>query len=619
MKQFKIRLLFIGSLLCVGAAVVIVRLFSIQVLHGEEFAARSRSQSQQRCVLPAPRGTIYDRNGKVLAASTQNDLSLSMDVFGPARMKGAVAPQKRAYPLGEAEGPVVGYVGRDGYGLGGVEFSFDKYLHGEDGWTILRKDGRNHRDRKIGLPYKGPRPGGDVYLTIDAEIQKIAYSVLKQAVTFQGARGGMCMVVEPATGDILAMVNEPSFDPNAPGKYSLERRSNTCISTVFEPGSTFKIVTAAAALQDNIKNEQDSIDGNNGVYVVYNERIRDHHPYGKLSFVQAMSVSSNVCFAKIARDLGNSRLYRYTGEFGFGSRSGIELPGEEGGIVHPVRSWSGRTLATMAIGQEVSVTFLQMMMAYATVANDGVLVQPRICEKIISSDGTVAETQRVKPVRRILSEQNALRLRSMLRVVVDSGTGKKAAVDNVAIGGKTGTAQKLNSGGYSKTRSWTSFIGFFPVDKPILVCGVVIDEPANNLMGGSSAAPVFKKAVTQIVSHPGLAYAEKILQDRIVPPKPEGRQSSGAERIANMVVPVGGGRTEHSQQPESLVRRATAAPSNQVPDCIGRDARDAVNLINQGGMVPCIIGTGTVRRQYPAAGVRFFSAAVCTLYCSWEG
>ncbi|MBN1128343.1 MAG: hypothetical protein JXA71_05120 [Chitinispirillaceae bacterium] len=621
MNQFKIRLFFLSSLLCIAAVAVIVRLFSIQVLHGEEFAARSRSQSQQRCVLPAPRGTIFDRNGQVLAASPQNDLSLSMDVFGVSNKNGAAGRQRRVYPLGEAEGPLVGYVGRDGYGLGGIEFSFDKYLHGEDGWTILQKDGRNHRYRKIGLPYKQPRHGGEVFLTIDAEIQKIAYSVIKQAVAGQCARGGMCMVMEPATGDILAMVNEPSFDPNAPSRYPLAQRVNACIGTLHEPGSTFKLITAAAALQDGLKSERDVIDGNNGVYIVHNERIRDHHPYGKLSFVQALSLSSNVCFAKIARELGSSRLYRYTREFGFGSRSGVELPGEEGGIVHPVRLWSGRTLATMSIGQEISVTFMQMMLAYAAVANDGVLVQPRICEKILPGDGTAVTTPRVKPVRRVLSEQNALRLRAMLRAVVDSGTGGRAAVDNIAIGGKTGTAQKIDSSGYSKTRSWASFIGFFPVERPLLVCGVLIDEPANNLMGGSSAAPVFRKVVTQIVSHTGLAYAEKVLQDRTAMTVSSSGEASVSERMATMV--SGGGRAE---QPflsvptgGATARKTTKFLPGRVPDCIGKDARDAINLINRGGMETCIIGAGTVRRQYPQAGGPVSSTVVCTLYCSLGG
>jgi cell division protein FtsI/penicillin-binding protein 2 len=622
MSQFKIRLFFLCFLLCIGVAAVLVRLFSVQVLHGSEFAALSRSQSQQRCMLPAPRGTIYDRNGKVLAASALSDVSLAMDVFGATKKKNgtAVAP-RRTYPLGEAEGPLVGYIGRDGYGLGGVEFSFDQYLRGEDGWTILQRDGRNHRYRKVGLPCKEPRQGGDVYLTIDAEIQKIAYSVLKQSVASQGARGGMCMVMDPSTGNILAMVNEPSFDPNTPGLYPIEVRQNTCVSAIFEPGSTFKLVTAAAALDGNTIHERDTLDGNNGVYAIYHESIRDHHPYGKLTFAQAMAFSSNVCFAKVAKAVGSGSLYHCAQDFGFGSRSGIDLPGEENGILHPIRTWSGRTLVTMAIGQEISVTFLQMMLAYAAIANDGVLLKPRICDKVAGSDKTGNEKIAFTPVRRVCSEQNAQRLRTMLKAVVDSGTGAKAAIRDIAIAGKTGTAQKIDSGAYSNTRSWASFLGFLPVDKPVLLCGVVIDEPANNLMGGAAAAPVFRKVVTQILSHPGLEFAEKILHDRVAPPQPAD-EVPGKEIIAGMTPMDGGnarGALPRGRAPGNSVSEAIRVAGGHMPNCIGKDARDAVNIVNRLGLMPYVIGAGMVRRQQPPAGSLTSSAPACTLFCSWEG
>jgi cell division protein FtsI (penicillin-binding protein 3) len=622
MNQFKIRMFFLCFLLCTGVIAVMIRLFSIQVLHGNEFAARSRSQAQQRCMLPAPRGTIYDRNGKVLAANTLTDVSLAMDVFGAAKKKNgtAVAP-RRAYPLGEAEGPLVGYVGRDGYGLGGVEFTFDKFLRGEDGWTILQRDGRNHRYRKVGLPCKDPRQGGDVYLTIDAEIQKIAFSVLKQAVASQGARGGMCMVMDPSTGNILAMVNEPSFDPNAPGSYPFEVRQNACISAIYEPGSTFKLVTASAALDGNTVKERDILDGNNGVYTIFHESIRDLHPYGKLTFTQALAFSSNVCFAKVAKTVGRSGLYHCIQDFGFGSRSGIDLPGEEHGILHPIRDWSGRTLVTMAIGQEISVTFLQMMLAYAAIANDGVLLKPRICERIVGSEGIGKEKITFAPVRRVLSEQNARRLRTMLKTVVDSGTGTRAAIRDIAIAGKTGTAQKIDSGAYSRTRSWASFFGFLPVEKPVLLCGVVIDEPGNNLMGGTAAAPVFRKVVTQILSQPGLEFAEKILHDRIAPLPPDD-DAQGKEIIAGMIPKVRGNTLPalpRGKAPAGGASQGIRTAGGLMPNCIGKDARDAVNMVNRLGLMPYVVGAGQVRRQQPPAGSVTPSAPACTLFCSWEG
>jgi cell division protein FtsI (penicillin-binding protein 3) len=611
MNQPGLRIMFISAMVAVSAAAVIVRLFTVQVLHGDEYAARSKMQSQQRYLLYAQRGAVLDRNGITLAASTQNDLSLTVDVLGAKSAKRTAVPfLKRAYPLGEVEGPLIGYVGRDGYGLGGVEFSFDKYLRGEDGWTIVQKDGRNHRYRRIGMPYKEPRTGSAVYLTIDAEIQKTVYSVVKQSVAALKAKGGMGIVMDPFTGKILAMVSCPSFDPNFPGHFSLEERQNTCVGTCYEPGSTFKLVTAAAALQDNIKKERDVIDGNNGKFQIYNEVIRDHESFGKLTFIQALAHSSNVCFAKVATDVGSKRLYRYVQDFGFGARTGINLPGEECGIVHPLRCWSGRTLVTMAIGQEISVTFLQMMTAYAVVANGGILVKPQICEKIVSSDGSIGDKATVQPVRRVISEENAKRLGRMLRAVVDSGTGKNASIAGITIAGKTGTSQKVESGTYSHTQSWASFIGFFPVEDPVLLCGVVIDEPADNLMGGTAAAPAFKNIATQLISHPGLEYAERILNHRAAsrPELAEALQKPALSALAGMTTIM----TEPDEQTGS--RRM-----GQIPDCIGKDARDAVNMMNLRNLVPYVIGAGIVRRQSLPAGGLTSQVKACTLVCSFGG
>ena len=618
MNRFRARVLFFCILFLGAAAAVMVRLFSVQVLHGSEFAARSRSQSQERCIVPANRGAIYDRCGRILAASAQSDFSLTADLLGARTAdNGSGRLIKRVYPLREAAGPLVGYIGKDGYGLGGVEFSFDKYLRGEDGWTMVQRDGRNNRYRKIGMPYKNPRPGSNVYLTIDAEIQKIVYSVLKQSVEALKARGGRCMVMDPVTGKILAMVNEPSFDPNFSSRYSIDQRQNACIGAIYEPGSTFKLIDAAAALQENIKKERDVLDGNKGVYVIYHETIRDHERFGRLTFAQAMAYSSNVCFAKIAAEVGAKRLFRYTQDFGFGEKCGIALPGEEGGILHPVRTWSGRTLATMGIGQEISVTLLQMMVAYATVANNGVMVRPQIGEKIMTNDGTAIEQSTVKPVRRVLSEETARRLCAMLKIVVDSGTGKNAGIKNIAVAGKTGTAQKPEGGVYSKTKSWASFIGFLPIGNPVLLCGVVIDEPAANLMGGTAAAPAFRKIMTQIISHPGLEYAEKILNIRAVPEREttaiSGKVLAGAvaQTLANMPLtgtPITG-----------VDSVAINSGMRSVPDCRGRDARDAVNLINLHGLVPFVIGTGVVQRQWPPAGSLTTTAHACTLVCTFGG
>lgn len=607
MQQFRLRLLFMAFVLLIGAAVVVSRLFTIQVLESKRYSERSRDQTQQRRILSARRGSLLDRSGKVLGASMQNTLLVDPVMLGAtARKESESARVRRVYPLGDIAGQLLGYIGTDGYGLGGAELAFDRYLRGEDGWIILQRDGRNHRYRKIGLPVKEPRNGDNVLLTIDINIQKVVQEVLKQTVSSLRAKGGMCIVMDPQDGAVLAMANEPSFNPNIPERYSMRQRQNGCLSTIYEPGSTFKVVTASIAMQENIKKEEDLIFGDNGAYKIFDQVIRDHKPYGYLTFAKALSYSSNVCFAKIANEIGNEKFYRYIRDYGFGTKTAIDLPGEETGVVHPIKMWSGRTRVTMAMGQEISATLLQMTLPFAAVANGGVLVSPRICQKIVAANGVDVDSGSYQPVRRVIDASVARRLRYMMKDVVDNGTGKKARLPHIEVAGKTGTSQKPDSGGYSQKKSWSSFIGFVPVEKPLLLCAVMIDEPANGEMGGVAAAPVFRKIIMQIISHPELEFAEKMLHNNQVP-QPVKRTVPGIMTKGD------------KQLPSDIQGVEYFAAATQLPDCIGKDLRDAVNLINKSGLRPFAVGSGRVKRQFPAAGTAIHTAEICTLYCSFEG
>jgi cell division protein FtsI/penicillin-binding protein 2 len=564
---------------------------------------------------------------------------------------------RRVYPFGEVAGQVLGYTGTDGNGLGGVEFAFDDALRGENGWSIIQKDGRNVRYSRIGMPKKSPQNGSDVYLTVDIYVQKIVENVLRETVEKFKAKGGMCMVMDPASGEILAMANMPGFDPNIWKRYSASQRINRCISHNYEPGSTFKVITASAALQENVKKESDRIDGNQGTYKIYNEVIRDHKPYGMLTFSEALEYSSNVCFAKIANDLGNERLYKYARNFGLGEVSGVRLPGEETGIVHAVNAWSGRTRVTMAIGQEVSVTLLQMMTVFSAIANNGILVQPRIFTKIVDPRGAITTKQQVVVKRQVIAKQVAARMRAMLRGVVTSGTGKLGELSGIQICGKTGTSQKIDTavGGYSADRVWASFIGFAPMDKPVLVCGVVIDEPHGGEGGGVVAAPAFQRIMQLIVSHPHLTYAEKLLNTGIadsvqgkgipeyrVIPKVCALDTAAAARILvaeNIRFDrYGSGKLVTFQSPSAGTRvtpgmrmalftseesgardKDRGNDSVRVPNCIGKDMRDAINMLNLKGIVPYVRGTGVVTGQEPAFGTIVKSTVVCTLVCVIDG
>jgi hypothetical protein len=421
------------------------------------------------------------------------------------------------------------------------------------------------------------------------------------------------------------------------------------VSSVYEPGSTYKVFTASIALQENIFKENDLIYGNNGSFEIYNQVIRDHVAYGYLTFAKALAYSSNVCFAKISNEIGDDRFYRYTRDFGFGSRTGISLPGEEVGIVHPVRNWSGRTRVTMAMGQELSVTPLQMTLAFAAVANGGVLLTPQICEKVVDLKGNVVAGDEYKPVRRIITAETSRRLRTMMKLVVEDGTGKNAAIEGVEVAGKTGTSQKPDSGSYSKLRGWSSFIGFAPVHDPQLLCAVIIDEPAGGEMGGTVGAPAFKKIMLQIIGHPELDYAGKFIKKEIAPLTPDkqvdkkamplicGKEKQDAVRVLESIKAkfrfVGEGNRVVRQYPstgtplagtDTIVAYCEPAGTESdnktaIPDCVGKDLRDAINLISIEGLKPYAVGGGVVKKQKPLAGTLIKNADVCTLYCSFEG
>ncbi len=670
MKIIKVRIIVVSFFVSLCFCVLVGRLFYIQILNGDKYTTRCREQSKRRTLIPSQRGVIRDCGGRILAKSISSDGSLE-EILNDnsktrknkkyARNSGAMS-FKRFYPYGKLAGAVLGYVGRDYNGLAGAEYTFDQFLRGENGWSIIQKDGRNQHYSRIGMPNKPPKSGADVYLSINVQIQKIVEKVLSETVQALNARGGMSIVMNPVSGEILAMANVPAFDPNRWKQYPVATRNNNCISYNYEPGSTFKIVTAAAALQENVKQENDTLNGNQGLYEIYDQVIRDHKAFGNLTFSQALSYSSNVCFAKIANELGNKRLYKYTRDFGLGSGSGIFLPGEEVGIVHPVNKWSGRTRVTMAMGQEVSVTFLQMMVVFSAIANGGILVEPHVYTKIVDTDGAVIEKRDPKTKRQVISENTALRLRNMMRGVVEYGTAKRGALPGLSIGGKTGTSQKIDmeTGSYSNDRVWASFIGFAPVKEPVLVCGVVIDEPSHGEGGGVAAAPAFRQILRQIISHPNLQYAEKLIGTDCPDPSPTderikpndavkklpdmcrmGRTQAAAflsaEKISFEIIgtdrdiayqspPAGtmftddtrlilytGENKQDGAQPQRTGGRI------RVPNCVGKDLRDAVNALNLKGLVPYVKGAGVVMHQDPMVGTMLNSAVTCTLVCSFEG
>ncbi|MFC1667178.1 peptidoglycan D,D-transpeptidase FtsI family protein [Candidatus Omnitrophota bacterium] len=415
---------------------------------------------------------------------------------------GFIKEPQRVYPNGTLASHVVGFVGLDDKGLEGIELAFDKFLKGTIGWRYTIRDAKK---REVpGYEYREipPADGNDLILTIDSVVQAIAERELDSSFEKYNAKGGSIVVMDPYTGGILALANRPTYDPNDIGKYPAEARRNRAICDFFEPGSSFKIVTATAVLKEDVIDVKDELFCENGKFKWTKHVYHDHKPHGWLSFEDVIKYSSNIGTMKSAIKLGEKRLYRYIRRFGFGKKTGIDLPGEVDGIVRHPGEWSRLSLCSISMGQEVTVTALQLACAISSLANGGYYVRPRIVDRVQDKVGNVIERFEAKRLHRVVSEDIAGEVRRVLRGVVDGGTGRLAEVKGYFPAGKTGTAQKIEPNGrYSHKKFTASFIGFLPFDKPRFVVVVIMDEPRPYYYGGTVCAPVFKKVAGQLMRY----------------------------------------------------------------------------------------------------------------------
>lgn len=533
------------------------RLAMIQLVHGPRLAGCARRQQFAEVVLAADRGTIYDRNmvpltdnltvssvcayphevestknvahalAKVLGGSYrdyQSKLRQDRNFVWIARQ---VSPKKaerlaelglpgiaflteskRVYPQGRHGAHVVGLTDVDGNGLCGVELQMDQALTGARETVIHFLDCAGRRTPAPACSKTIPKDGESVVLTIDLGLQSIAEVELERAVREWEAKAGSIVIQDPWTGEILAMASWPVFDPNTPSRYSVESQKNRVVTDQFEPGSTFKIVTASAALETGAAGRTSVYWAGRGKKRVGGALIHDVKERGWLVFDDALVYSSNVCFAEIASAVGDVLLYSYARDFGFGSPTGIALPGEVRGTLREPASWSKRSAQTIGIGQEVAVTALQLVGAYSAIANGGYLMQPQIVKAVLAEDGRVVDEPRLSAVRQVIRPEVAAAVRELLAMTAERGTGKNAQVSEVAVGGKTGTAQKVVPGirGFAPGKHVSSFAGMVPADDPRFVCLVVIDEPKGRGLGGEVAAPAFSRIVERVVRGPGHEY-----------------------------------------------------------------------------------------------------------------
>lgn len=415
----------------------------------------------------------------------------------------------RLYPHTSLMCHVIGFANAEGVGSAGVEQRYDRYLRGVPGYRETEVDGRRREVRSRRRLEILPQPGGDVYLTLDQNLQYFVERALDDALATNGAIGAWAIVQRVRTGEILAMASRPAFDLNEFNRAAEMDRLNRAIGYVYEPGSIFKIIVYAAALNEGLLRPDEIIDCENGIWFHAGRPLRDFHPYGRLTATDALKKSSNIAAAKIAIRLGEDRLYRYLQAFGIGRLTGIELPGEESGILHPRHRWSKLSISRIPMGHEVAVTGLQILNALSAIANGGELMRPRVVDRVTTSRGHLILKTEPEVIGRPIRPETARTLTDMLVRVTEEGTGKRARLDGYTVAGKTGTAEKPGVGGYDRGRNLASFIGFLPAERPEISILVTFDEPQHLTQGGQVAAPVFR------------AIAEKAVRYLDIPPVEE--------------------------------------------------------------------------------------------------
>ncbi len=553
------RMLLIIAVLGLGFALVAGRLVYLQVVDRADLTARAERQQQRVVTLEAKRGTIFDKQKRELAVSLEVEsvYGVPSDIENPRHMArqlsrilredpktlerrltsgkhfvwisrkvgpGRAAKVKdlgsrdvgfrfesrRFYPKKALAGTVLGFTSMDNKGLEGLERTYDKELRGVDGWVLAEKDavGRTVFPGGPGLQYRLPKAGNDVILTIDEVIQHIADRELERAVAAARAKGGVCIVLDPGTGELLALWvatahGRPAFNPNEPQQYKSGEWRNRGVTDVFEPGSIFKVVLAAAALEEKGVHPLEKIDCSAGSIKLADRVISDAHRHGVLTFTDVIADSSNVGTIKVALLLGKKRFSKYITAFGFGQKTGVDIPGEIPGLLKDSRLWSGVSIGELAIGQEIGVTPIQVAAAYGALANGGMLMKPYLVSEIVGQDSGIGKKFAPQPVGRVISRETSVKVGLMLQRVIISGTGKQAKPTGYSAAGKTGTAQKIDTrtGLYSKKEYVSSFVGFVPAASPKLVILVMVDTPEGDIYGGTVAAPVFRAVAEQSLAY----------------------------------------------------------------------------------------------------------------------
>ena len=651
-KWLRFRIATLLSFFLILFIALTTRAFQIQVLYGQSLKDRAERQHTTTLRVESERGIIFDRNGEKLAVSVMSDSvcadpSKIEDLRGTAvkmaailnmdretilkKLSGSknfcwlarritpdqaalvekldsegifiIKEPKRFYPNGELAGHLIGFVGLDANGLEGLELRFDEYLKGAPERLKWTRDAKGKRlYPRVDPAAAKQKDNSNLILTIDSRIQFLVESQLKEAVQNKGAKGGLAVVMDPKTGEILALANEMGFDPNNFSKTGAAKGKNKVITDCFDPGSTFKPFLAAAALEEKVHKETDRIYCENGNYAIADRVIHEaqRKRHGYLSFAEVIKYSSNIGSVKISERLGKEKFYEYITRFGFGQKTGIDLPGETAGLLRPVQNWTRVDASTIAFGQGISVTAIQLISALSAIANQGVLMKPYIVRGLVDKQGQVIKKFTPTAVRQVISPQTAKRMTALLTNVVGDpdGTGKNARIVNVNVAGKTGTSQKFDFARhvYSSERVRTSFMGFFPSEDPQVVILVILDEPSHDKWGGVASAPVFKNIAEQILT----CFKTHIRNNPVYEDEKINRDVKLKLIAANPAMDRQ--KSEQNLSDESIM-----------PDFRGMTIRDALRKAKARGIELQIAGNGWAVNQVPAPGVAVGEPRYCTV------
>ncbi len=640
-KWMHFRIVFIGALFGILFLVVTCQAFRLQILQHEEMVRKADAQHQKIVRMLPARGAILDRNGINMALSvdmescfarprsisnkneTANALAPVIGVnpsdlvkklkdsrnfvwlarfLSPeqvAKVKGLrlegidfVPETRRYYPNLDVAAHVIGFTGSDPAGLDGVELKYNQTLLGSSDYVVTERDALG-RSISMNSDMLG-KQGSDknLVLTLDKNIQHITQKELEKAVTKSRAKSGVAIVMETDTGKILAMANYPTFNPNAASRYTQFQLRNRSIADSMEPGSTMKIFLAAAALEEKLVQPAEKFNCEWGQYKVTDKVIHDTHKFGYLTLGEILKHSSNIGAAKIGFRLGRERYLRYLRNFGFGEKTGIDLPGESVGNIHSNRRWYDLELATISFGQGVTVSPIQLLTATSAVANGGNLMKPYVVEKIVDGNGTVIRQFLPQIVRRVISEETSRKMAAMLETVTaDDGTGVNAALKEYRVAGKTGTSQKADqiTRGYSEKKRIASFVGYLPADKPKLSILVIVDEPATSQYGGIVAAPAFRQ-----IAQDTIAYL-KIPPDTKHPSSIQVKRDAASKIAEKDTVSDGDGLVS------SIVMEG-GETSTRMPDFRNMSIRQVMQVMQKSNINIRLIGSGRAVTQKPEPG-----------------